>query len=260
MNLKEFSAEMSNFKYTYDVKFPSQATTLKFVQMTAGNRKNLSKYGIDKSVNGFTNYQLAKLSLLKNLSQNQLNEDLVTDVDFVSMLAGVHLYNYFDPLVIEITCGKCNSNFSKKINFSKILENSDKYKFKKVTFKKKSEMSGKEYEFELSNPKIIDIISLESTSSGEEGTFDILYNLLYIQGLKVNGEIIDDFAQAPLNERIEALEKIEGSIIFGVDSVSEFAELEFAKLGPDCLFEKIICPTCSIELEGVADTDSFFTI
>lgn len=255
----------SNGKNLINIYIPSIKKEYSFKPITIGMRKTLSKYSITSEENP-TEFQIAKLGLIKSLCVEDINENYITEIDFICILASLRAANIMEGLNINLHCNTCNTEFQHIINFEKIIENCNKYSFKNEEFIFKIEDST--YKFILSEPSIIDILTLDKTLDEKienKKDRDIVRALntphLFIKRIYKDNELIDDYLDMNILDRINFIDNsFDDEILFGEKGLIILVQEKFKVREIIELYDKVICPGCKTDLGGVVNSDSFFTI
>jgi len=248
-----------------EIKIPSTGEIINLKSMTVGHRKSMIKYASNgNEQEQILNFQIAKLGLIKALSLSEFNENILTEVDFIYILAHIRMNNILDDLVLDnIKCPKCKTIFKHNVNFIEICKKCEQYKFIKeeVIIKDKA---GNEWKFQLADPTIYDIITLEKyflASSAKYIIKQLSWPFLYIKSIKLNNNLIEDFAQEDILKRIEFFDSLPESVpVFEKNGLIKLISDRFDINNIKEIYGKIQCPKCNHNIEGVITSDSFFTL
>lgn len=260
--------EKSNASNIYEVYVPSMKKNLNFKSMTAGMRKTLAKYALSDSKSNFSDFQLAKLSLIKTLCIDPINEKKITEIDFISLLSDIRRNNMLEDFKLNITCGECKKQFTYVLDFDKIMENCKNLGEIKEEFEIFDKKLNKKIRFCISDPYVIDLISLalyleDIGAQGKDVDSEklLIYPLVSIRHVFIEGEPVIGFEELDFAERLKVLEMFDDPIMYGPGSLTE-AILEkfmvFEKI--NTVFDKVCCMSCGKELKGILSSDDFFTI
>lgn len=253
----------SNGKNLIKINIPSLKKEYSFKPITIGMRKTLSKYSITSEENPI-DFQIAKLGLIKSLCVEDINENYITEVDFICILASLRAANIMDNLAIKLHCNNCSNEFQHNINFDTIINNCNNYKFKTEEFSFKIENNI--YKFILSEPSVIDILTLDKYIEDQiKSNINIVRALntpyLFIKQIYKDNEIIEDYLEKSILERIQFIDdSFDDEILFGEKGLLEVVQEKFKVKEIIDIYDKVICPGCNSDLGGVVNSDSFFTI
>ena len=266
----QFILEKSNSDYFYDIFIPSLNKKLQFKSMTTGQRKSISKLSINSSEEYDIKYEFHKLNLFDTLliNKNEADSNSLREIDLISFLAGLRLNNVVDKLELSITCSKCKHSFSYIIDLEKIIEKCKNYKVKELLHTIKDNNRKIEYEFLLSDPFYQNIIQYNAYVQAtikdlnyrkQEVLLDELYlkPLLFINGLKINNEAIQDWNDLSFVNKIEFLNTLSPDI---TDNLTDKIQEEFKSSLNELIFDTITCNLCQDNKEGVITSDIFFVI
>ena len=255
--------EESNGKNLIEITIPSLKSVYHFKPITIGMRKTLSKFAISSEENN-TDFQIAKLGLIKSLCVENINENNITEIDFICILASLRAANIMDNLNIKIHCNSCETEFNHGLNFNTIIDNCISYQDTKQDFIFKIEDS--QYKFILSEPSVIDEITLDKyIDQLEIDNKEVVRSLnkayLYIKSIYKDDELVDDYMDMNILERIQFLDNsFDDEVFFGENGLLNTIQTNFDRKRIIDLYGDIICPGCNKNLGGVINSDNFFTI
>ena len=261
----------SNGSHVYEVFIPSLKKELTFKPITTGQQKTLSKFSMDAKEFNFK-YELLKLSLFDNLlvGEDGLSSSCLTEIDLISLLAGLRLNNMSDPLEIEMYCGSCTHKFNYAIDFEKIIETCKKYEFPLFDFS--FDANDIHYDLVIADPTYKNLIELDEyirqmaieMKMDEEDITDFrAFNkpATFIKTVSINGNIVEGFSDAGFIDKLKFYNMLPPKITFGgKKSILNLILDEFDLSASDNMMGKINCPNCKHEMEDVLTNDNFFII
>lgn len=253
----------SNSMNLISILIPSLKKEFKFKPITIGMRKTLSKFAISAESN-IADFQIAKLGLIKSLCIENINENLLTEVDFICILASLRDANIMDDLKVKIHCNSCGNEFNHTINFNTIIDNCNNYKFLFHQFCFNT--NNINYKFVLSNPSTIDEITLDKyieqlNVDNKEIIRALNKSYLYIKEIYRETELIEDYMDMNILQRIQFLdESFDDEVFFGENGLLNTTQNIFNREKIVQLYGNVICPGCNKDLGGIIDSDNFFTI
>lgn len=259
-----------------NIYIPTFGKELPFKPLTTGQQKSISKFSIDMEGDFNIDEEFIKLALFDSLIMDKsYKSDRLTEIDMLAFFAGLRALNIVAPLVLNITCynEECGKEFKTTVDLNDIIEKCKKYKAPEVEFEKT--IDGVVYKFILSDPTFRNQIEFEQYMKMIEEQ-DIMGNVndfrlfttpaIYIKSVSINGEIITDFKDSHFIEKLNFYEKLNGELtITTSDEKAKDCLLlqlldHFGTESKESLFNKISCPYCKNEVEGVITYDNFFII
>lgn len=260
--------EKSNASNVYEVYVPSMKRNFNFKSMTAGMRKTLAKYALSDSKTNFSDFQLAKLSLIKTLCIEPIDEKKISEIDFISILSEIRRNNMLEEFKLNITCGECKKSFSYTLNFDKIIENCKAIGQLREEFEIFDKKLNKKVRFLIGDPFVIDLISLalyleEIESQGKDVDSEklLIYPLISVKNLFVEGEPVVGYEELDFGKKLKLLEGFDDPIMYGPGSLTETILEKFMIFDKiNTVFEKVNCLHCNAELKGIMSSDDFFII
>lgn len=257
--------EKVNAENLYVVKVPGTGQELSFRPLTVGMRKSLAKFALgDMSDSSMNEFQMAKMAMLKSLSVTNFDENDITEIDFISMLAQVRNSNSIEDLTLNITCmnNSCGKRFAHVVNLDDIVDRCSKFDF----LQKKVEVVDKhnvKYVFTLGYPSMMDVLAMRKFGeTTDPEIYRLTYPYIYLKMISVDGNDIDDFRQSDIHRRIAVIEGLNDSVLYKGGDNSVY-RMVYEKFGDDNVFKvygDVRCPFCQYEMGGVVTTDSFFII
>lgn len=249
-------------KNLFTVTTPQGKNTYSFKSMTVGLRKSMSKFAVGDGGDG-TDFKIAQMGLLKTLSASEFDENVLSEIDFVYLLAELRRWNYSDNLTVSIRCGKCKERFNHDLDFNRIIEKCFEYKPVVEEFEIKDKVNIT-YRFLLGEPTMMDILSYRKFTEREDSeTSALTLPYLYIRNVAINGQVVVDYASKPLVDRMSFIESLPGEVVYGEGN--NLIDFIFGKFGDrtgkvNDIYGSLRCPTCKTDLGGVVNTDSFFIV
>ncbi|HPM74206.1 MAG TPA: hypothetical protein PLA71_00625 [Saccharofermentans sp.] len=259
--------DAKNNRSMFEVKLPNGSTNL-FKHFNLRQRKNLAKVALGEEDNKNSDYQIAKLGLMKDCCP-ELDIDKMTILDFVSALAQLRLNNIAAPLTYTITCKKCDSKFRYVFDLCEVVEKCAKAATEKPKFERVELLTG-DISFVLGEASLTDHISfyriLEHVKEKEERTRMLLsvYPIQFIKKIFITGNEIEDWSD---NNFVDKLLFVENHIQDNSIDVEKYGESNLFSLilnaypfdRLDKVFPIVSCSKCGDAKEGLFDLDSFFT-
>jgi hypothetical protein len=258
--------EQANSSSLFKARIPSTGQEVAFKPLNVGMRKSLAKFALSEDESAHLNeYQTAKLAMIKTLALSPLDENMLTEIDFISLLAEIRSNNSIDDLVLTITCGneKCGKTFTHHVDFSRIVDTCSKFKFENVKLSLEDK-KGVVYVFTVGYPSIIDIMSMrEYGKDMDEAVFKLTYPYIFIKKLSMDGNEIDDFASSGLPGRVKFIESLPPGLLYNGRIDDNLYKIVYDRFGMDKIFKlygEVKCPHCGNDMEGVVTSDNFFTV
>lgn len=248
-------------KHLYDVIIPSTVDKIPFSPMTVGHHKSIAKMAI----NDEANFDKFLCALILELSNEQVDMAKITELDKMAILYQVKQYNSTEPLKVNLTCPQpeCEHEF--------MIVPTDKDMIKsdiELSYVKKLDISGVKFEVTIGMPSVQDnmfyadfceVRAKEFPEDDEEnrsklGMFIASYEmyLMCIRSISINGQVIDDFLESTVQDRISFLEELSEGLIV-VSEISEFMSKKYKEYGYD-----VSCPSCKYKFDSVFTPESFF--
>ncbi len=248
-------------KNLFTVTTPQSKGTYSFKSMTVGLRKSMSKFAIGDSEGN--DFKIAQMGLLKTLCAGEMDENSLSEIDFIYLLSEVRRWNYSDALTVSIRCGKCKEKFNHDLNFNRIIEKCFEYKAVVSEFEIKDKV-GITYRFLLGEPSMMDILSYRKFTEREDlSTSALTLPYLYIKNIAINGQVIEDYSSKPLADRMAFVESLPSEAVYNEESnLIDFIFNQFGDRSTKVndLYGELKCPACKTDLGGVVNTDSFFIV
>lgn len=278
-DLKTFLND-DNGQHTTNIYIPSIKRDIPFKPLTTANVKTLSRIGILTDFD--LNNELLKLALFDKLTIEKkescgIDADSLTQVDFLSFLIGLRRL-MDNTLTFSFTCQNCDKEFKhtldleaefssyiygyqrKKFFFEKIDKNDVIWKFELESYTMKEYLYYRYYiermkEIDTNNPDVIN-----------EGSF--IRPVLYIKNIWKNDELIEDWREQILSNKIKLLNMLPSEIIIDIkntdeptDCLASFIRHNFdeEKMFTDIDKLEVTCPECGEVYNGLFDFDDFFT-
>jgi hypothetical protein len=210
----------------------------------------------------------------------KLNSKTITQLDYLAFLIGIRqLLN--NNINFKYTCVNpdCGESFEETIDLYEIF-NEDILAFKRQTryFEKIDEKTGNIWKFELTNFTMSDYLYyryfLEKLKEKDKNNPEVIFErrfirpILYIKNIWINDEIIEDWQDSLLPDKLLFWNKIPPEITLNTKdsdvlkdaTIYNFIHNNFAE---EKLFMKIkemytTCPHCGKKYGGVYDFDNFF--
>lgn len=267
MKLNEAFAllKKSSGENPYKIYIPSMKQEVTFRPLTAGMQKTLSRIAVDDNSASGADYKLTQLACIKALSISPIDVMELTDLDFLAVLATIRLNNKLDPLGLVMPC-KCGAKINFNLDCESIIKAVKEYPIINETFIKG------DFIFELSEPKMMDVINYEMMIEMIDSDKDLRtsidsrkmkvanYPVQFLKKIKMKGEDIEDFSKLKFTEKIEFIDALPPDVVYGDgETLTHFVLEKFPPTRFNHLFQKVKC-VCGIEGEGVVSTSNFFTI
>lgn len=269
MNVKDAQkiVEKSQGENLYKIVVPSTKQEISMIPMTVGMRKTMAKFAMVDTPSEYMEFQFSKLGLIKALDINkQLNDNDLTELDFISVLAQVLQNNMMDDLALNITCSnkECNNTFLLKVDYNKIIKYCEKQEVKYFEYKFTSD--NKAFRFILTFPRMKEMLELEIILDKlKMPKYRIVLNpYLFIWKMYVdNNGKEEELTYDDLSDKIEFIDTLSSKIIFDTTNNDSLVSAIGANFGDynskiDKIYDAIECPKCKNTMEGVITTDSFF--
>jgi len=252
--------ESNYLQHIYKVYIPSLKKEYSFKGTNVGIRKTIAKsiMSLDDS-----DYQITKLGLIQSLCLDKtLDINNINEIDFTSILAQIRNNNISEPLTISFKCRHCKKEINYTINFDQIIEkcklinmdtNSHTIKFNdKINI-----------EFKLRYPSIIEILKVKKYATDNNLTkedIELLQHYLYINDIIINGEIVEDFKNLNIEDKIKFFDTLPDDIFYDKNNsiTRHINKLYTKENNVDSVFEPITCNYCNKIMDGVITNDTFF--
>jgi hypothetical protein len=163
-----------------------------------------------------------------------------------------------------MTCGveTCKKQFKHVVNFDEIIKKCSEFKFKHlepVFYDKANRM----YKLILSYPSPMDEMAMDIQAIDmEPGIYKLTYPYIFVRGMFINGEEVQDFGNLSLSKRMAVVDGLPGEILYNNSDNNLYRTVheEFDIDSVDSVYGQLKCPNCGIDMGGVVTSDNFFTI
>ena len=282
----------SSGQHLEQIYIPSAEKTLMFKPLTTADIKTLTRISFLDTFD--LNVEIIKLSLFDklctedlaftekrdeegNIVQEKVSSKTITQIDYLSFLIGLRQM-LDNTLSYNITCSKidCGHRFEHTLHLDEEF-NEEIFNFKRQNFVKEFEdpKTNNIWKFELENFKMYDYLHFRymmyKISEADSENPDILYEvrftrpILYIKNIWLNDQLIEDWPDLSLPDKLMFYNKISPFVLFNKDNdpnsaLCPFIEQNFAeeKLMKKVMEIPVICPQCKNEMTGVFTFDNFF--
>ena len=259
--------------HTYDVWIPSQKRNVKFMPLTVGQQKTISKLAMDvqtSRVEDEMTYRLQKKDMILSLSTEQLDETSLTEIDAIAISAAIRKSNIMSPLKMEMSCD-CGEKIGFSVDFGVIIEKCRDFKFREVEISR--EIQGKRWKIVIGDASFDDSISYKNLQAmyKEEGANRLVIDVekfqfidwpaQFIKRVFVDEEEVEDFPDMNLFDKIGFFVKVPQEVWFGEGNVIDACMEHFSqKYYSDLVFQDVKCSKCDKVHKGAVSYDNFFTL
>jgi hypothetical protein len=245
-------------KHLYPVTICSSGEEIPFKPMTVGHHKTVAKMAIDDQ----DNFDKFLCALILDLSDEGVQMTDINEIDKVAILFQVKQHNSTEPLKITLTCpqGECGTKVTVQPRHEDVVKTDKEFEFSKTV-----ERDGTKYELVFGMPSVQDNMAyydfcdnrsklLNDEEKSKLGIFIATYEmfLMSVKSIKIDDNVIEDFPECTIEERISFLEELPEGII-NIEKISEFMSAKGEEFGYNAK-----CPKCEHEFHNILSTDSFF--
>lgn len=245
-------------KHLYDVTIPSTGLKVAFAPMTVGHHKTIAKMAIEDE----SNFEKFLCALILQLSDNKIDLKKINELDKIAILFQIKQHNSTDRLKISLQCPECENKFSIQPSNDDIYKSGIEY-----SYVKEATIDDIKYKITIGMPSVSDGLNyaqycesrVELLNDDEDliakmGIFIASYEmfLMCIREISINGNVIEDFDDTLIGERIEFLEDLSEGMI-DIKEISEFMSNKHDEFG-----YKATCPKCKYEFDNLFSTENFF--
>jgi len=255
------------------IYIPSASRYMLFKAISVGQVKTLSR--LDMFDNFDLNVELLKLSLFDALlvedsTSTNVNSNTITQIDYLAFLIGIKQL-ITTELTFKCECKICSQAFSHKIYLDKEFY-SFFHDFKKQNLIfEKTDLDKNLWKFELSNFTMKNYLYFEYVLNElkEKNKDDISYaslkQLLYIENIYLNNEVIEDWQEKIITDKLKFFNNIPAFITINTsnnDCLLKFIEDNFMeeKIIQHVNDIKIVCPKCKNEYSNIYNFNDFFYV
>lgn len=241
------------------VTVPSTGQTVPCKPMTLGHHKTIAKMSIDDD----TTFNKFLCALILDLSDNGVDFGKTTEIDKMSIVFQLKQYNSPDPLKISLKCPQCETGLTVQPTLDDIIKTDIEQEYTKSM-----EIAGVKFEITIGIPFIHDSLNyrefcdkrFDKIESDEDKTklamFVASYEmfLMFIRQVKINGQVIEDYATETVENRIKFLETLSEGLI-DIKEIGDFASDKYNEYG-----YHVKCPhaECGHEYDNLFSPESFF--
>jgi len=263
----------SNGSHVYDVWVPSMKRTVKFLPLTVGQQKTISKLAMDVSstkIEDEMTYRLQKKDVIVSLATEMLDEAALTEIDAIAISAAIRRSNVMAPLKMTMKCD-CGEEMGFVVDFDSIITKCKEFNFKDVEVEKV--IQDKKWKIILGDATFDDSISYKNLQAmyREEGAERLVIDVekfqfmdwpaQFIKRVFVDDEEVEDIPTMSLFDKIGFFISAPQEVWFGEGNVLDACMANFnQKYYGDLLFQDVVCPKCKKTHKGVVSYDSFFTL
>lgn len=252
-----------------DLIIPSTGEKIAFKPMTLGHHKTIAKMALDDE----TTFNKFLCALLLDLSDNKIDLSNITEIDKVSLIFQLKQFNSPEPLKVSLECPKCQTNITVKPDLTDVIKIDIEQEIVKTM-----DVAGVNFEINIGIPSVEDSLKYSEfcekrfelvVKEGEDKTEDetdletqrialfiASYEmfLMFIKGIKINGQQIEDYKSSTIEQRINFLETLSEGLI-DIKEIGEFASDKYNQYG-----YHVKCPKgeCGHEYDNLFSPDSFF--
>lgn len=257
----------------YDVYIPGLNKKIAFSHITVGMQKTIAKMAIDSDNENFFK---TLTGLIKTLATEDIDLTKITELDRIIILSMIRKHNIIKPDVMKIKCPHCSREFNSNFDMGDYADHISKlnrptpvidimspsgvkYTVKLGFPSTQTTLNYREYVLALKsklNSMTNDKKELEKVTSGMEYYLSKYHDFLYVTGISINDDEIEDFENASIEERDMIIDNMDGA-------VQEELKSEIGKHFNDILMElpkKIEClnPECKHMIDVIPDIEGFF--
>ncbi len=283
MKLKDLEAFLKDDsgQHTSNIYIPSIKRDIAFRPISTADVKTLSRIGMISDFD--LNNELMKLSLFDKLCIETkescgIDSSTILPIDFLSFLIGLRKL-LSNELTFTFTCKNCQKKFEKTLDLEEIFEKQIfGFQQKELTYEKVDD-AGNLWTFVLANYTMKEYLYfryyLDRVSDIDAGNPEVIspeiYSrpALYIKSISKNGEVIDDWKDHIISEKIKLISMLPSEIVVDTRNSKDnspdscLAAFIKANFDDEKIFEyvsqlSVECPHCEEEYKGVFDFDDFF--
>jgi len=265
----------NNSSFIYKVYIPSLQKEVMFRSLSVGELKSLSKIMVEDDTE---NLLYATTTIISSLIQDSsINIMDLIELDRLAILFQLKKINMLGDDNYNVTCGKCEKQFLFEYDLNKVLE-----KIKNISLTNQTndfEINHMKYTIEVGYPTLQDIMGYSEISKRfaqkiEEGkktdeekekesfvsaSFILKYiRLLYVRGLSINDNKIDNFLDSTLADRILLMEHMPAGFMNEVNNIIVKNRQIYDIL--DIIGTIVACPHCHADILVKVDPKDFFMI
>lgn len=293
MTLKDAEKTMNqiNGNHLDQIYIPSLGRAVFFKPLTTADAKTLTRISFDGAFD--VKVEMLKLSLFNALCTEDLSKieikdengvvyppltsETLTMVDYLSFLGGIRQLLDSD-VSFTFTCQKedCKAKWDHTLKIGQLFKDQiEQFKRQTAFFEKEDEQTGNIWKFELTNFNMVDYFMFrfminkikEKDPSSPEVLFEGRYvrPILYIKNIWLNDELIEDWKDSVIPDKLEFYNKIAPNITINSrgtkkENLYDFIQETFLeqKIEKKMLQYKVKCPKCGEQYGRVFQLENFF--
>lgn len=270
MNLSEATAIMnsSSGNVSYDIYVPSLSKEVSFKQITTGQQASLAKFSISYSEYDSYEFGVSVLALISSLClDDSLDVKLLSKADVTCILAAIRLNNILTPLVLNISCPKCENTVAYTVDLDNVIatvtknvqnnisESIDDIKF---ILGEPSYIQGLEFNEYIN---IVIKTGYELSDAEAEDRRLLLLPSIYIKQVFIGDEEVNDFVSETVINKIKFYESLPAAT--GLSRKDGTALLETIENNFIDVYDNLgecTCNECKLLITDVVTNDSFFIL
>lgn len=267
MNTKDIIKRIPNKEGAgyFTVYLPSMDKELKIRNLSVNDQKIISKLAVSNDDTLFASESdLAKIALAENNCLNNIELDDIDVRDFFILCCALRKENYMDEFAINYTCHTCEEQFTRNLDFERLIQAATEYKDEHEETEIKTNAGPMKVTIGL--PPQSDLIMLEMYYARVAKTRDVSMTEKYVDYIICSmknvafkneaeeWEIVSDFTEMNFLEKVSFVQAAGANI-------EEISKL-FNDIGliTSKFFYDLDCPNCGAKVKTFMDASDFFVL